>query len=303
MKMSKLGEFKLIERIKKSLDAPDIGSDCASIVIKGINYLLTCDIILEDKHFLRRYPPEHVGFKAISVNASDIVASGGKPESVLISLMLPNIDHSYVDALYRGINRACKKYGCRVVGGNVTSSDKIGVDVFMMGPAKKFIKRKGARQGDYIYVTGNLGDSKAGMELLMMNKSVYAPFEKILMKRHLKPEIEINISDYLVKNATSAMDISDGLSSDFYQLFDKEKCRVSVDSSLIPLSWELKMFCKKYRHDAVSYALMGGEDYKILFTQKKKNGPFFEIGRVEKGSGIFVDNRKLINTSFQHFRP
>lgn len=300
--MSKLGEFGLIERIKKSLKNSDIGSDCAPIVVGGATYLITCDIILEDKHFLRRYPPEFVGFKAISVNASDIIASGGRPQSVLISLILPDIDSTYVEALYRGINRACKKYKCKVVGGNVTSSNKVGVDVFMMGPSKRFIKRKTARSGDYIFVTGNLGDSKAGMELLMMDKPSYAPFEKILMKRHLKPEIEVDISNYLVKNATSSMDISDGLSSDLYQLFDKKKVKISIDSDLIPLSRELKMFCKKYRHDAISYALTGGEDYKILFTQKKKSSPFFNIGKVEKGSGIFVNNRKLKNKSFEHFR-
>jgi thiamine-monophosphate kinase len=303
MKISKIGEFGLIERIKKTLNNPDIGSDCAPVVIGSSTYLVTCDILIEDRHFLRGYPPQMVGFKAIAVNASDIVASGGRPESALISLTLPDIEVSYVDQLYKGIITACKAYGCKIIGGNIARSDKIAIDVFMIGKTDKFIKRKTAKVGDRIFVTGFLGDSKAGLELLLKNKTPLEPFEKILVRRHLRPEIKINISDYLVKNASSSMDLSDGLSSDINQLFDKKRVRIMIDSNKIPVSKELYKFCKKYHYDAISYAMSGGEDYKILFTQKKKDSPFFEIGHIEKGTGIYVDDKKFDRTSFDHFNP
>lgn len=302
MKISKIGEFGLIERIKKVFNNPDIGSDCAPIKIGRDIYLATCDILLEDEHFLRRYPPEMVGFKAIAVNVSDIVASGGKPISVLVSLMLPDVNVDYVDRINKGIKKACDLFRCQVIGGNVTSSEKIGIDIFMLGKAKKFVPRRSAGIGDYVYVTGALGDSKAGLELLLKNKKSLEPYEAVLVERHLKPDIEIKTSDIISRNATSSMDLSDGLSSDIYKLFDENKFKIVLDSSKIPYSAELKTYSEKYRRNALHYALAGGEDYKIMFTSRTKIPGFFEIGKVRKGRGIYVDNKKLPDKSFDHFR-
>lgn len=303
MKISKIGEFGLIERIKKSLKNPDIGHDCAPVTLGGKTYLATCDILLEDRHFLRSYDPVKVGYKAIAVNASDIVASGGKPDWSLISLMVPDIDHTYVDGLYKGIKKACRDFDCHVIGGNVSKSEKIGVDVFMIGKARKFVGRKTAKVGDRVFVTGTLGDSRAGLELLLKNKASYEPFEKKLIERHLKPEVNLKVADYLARNATSSMDVSDGLSSDLYQLFDEKKVMVAIDPNKIPFSREFLAFCKKYRYDHINYAVKGGEDYKILFTQSKKASPFFEIGEVKKGRGVYLSEKIIVKQSFDHFTP
>lgn len=302
MKISRIGEFGLIERIKKSLAPSQIGSDCALIKIGGASYAVTCDILIEDRHFLRGYPPAKVGFKAVSVSVSDIVAAGGRPKFALISIMLPDIQTAYVDGLYRGIKKACEFYGCQVVGGNITASDKIGIDVFMMGEVKKFISRKGGSVGDSIFVTGTLGDSKAGLELIMKKPSRLEKFEEKLIERHLCPEVDLTVSDYLAHRASSAMDVSDGLSSDIFQLFPRSGQKIIIDSKNIPISEELKMFCRKYNYDPTAYALSGGEDYRILFTQSKSKSPYPQIGKVYKGRGFFVDNRKIINTSFDHFK-
>ncbi|MFZ6035386.1 MAG: thiamine-phosphate kinase [Patescibacteria group bacterium] len=302
MKISRIGEFGLIERIKKSVGNQAIGSDCAPIVLNGQTYLITCDIMLEGRHFLRRFDPADIGYKSMAVNVSDIVASGGTPQYALVSLILPDIDASYVDGLYKGMKAASKKFGCRIMGGNVSRGDKIGVDIFMVGSAKKFIPRNSCSIGDYIFVTGTLGDSRAGLELLTKKSMRLEAFEKILIRRHLKPEIDINTANYLAKNATSSMDVSDGISSDLYQLFGETKLKVFLSPGKIPLSKEFKMFCKKYRYDAISYAIKGGEDYRILFTQPKKESIYHEIGRVENGRGIFFGQKKIVNESFDHFR-
>lgn len=301
MKISRIGELGLIERIKKSLSPSRIGSDCALIEIGGISHVATCDILIEDKHFLRSYLPEKVGFKSISVNVSDIVAAGGIPKFALISIMLPDIDVSYVDGLYKGIMRACRFYGCQIVGGNIAASEKIGIDVFMIGETKKFISREKAKVGDTIFVTGTLGDSKAGLELIMRKTAKPEGFEKILIEKHLNPDVDLAVSRYLVRHATSAMDVSDGLSSDIFRLFPKSGKKIIIDAGSIPLSKELKMFCRKYKYDPIAYALSGGEDYRILFTQSNKKAPYIKIGTVDKGKGFFIDNIRIKNTSFDHF--
>lgn len=301
-KISGIGEFALIERIKKTIGNEIVGSDTAPIKIGRETYLATCDILLEGRHFLRNYPPEAVGFKAISVNVSDIVASGGRPKFVLISLLLPDLEIAYVDRLYQGMIAACKKYRCQIVGGNTTKSKKIGIDVFVIGRAKKFVGRAILKADQSIFVTGPLGDSRAGRELLKKKKTKLEKFEKALIERHLKPEINLKIGDYISAHAVSSLDISDGLAGDLYRLKGNNKIKISIDSKKIPLSKELLLFCKKYRYDAINYALIGGEDYQILFTEKSKSSSFPKIGTVEKGNGIYLDGNPLQNKGFDHFK-
>jgi thiamine-monophosphate kinase len=301
-KISQIGEFQLIERIKRTVGGGVIGSDTAPIKIGGLTYLATCDALLEGRHFLRSYQPEKIGFKAISVNVSDIVASGGKPKFVLISLFLPDLETTYVDSLYQGMLSACKKYRCQIIGGNIAKSEKIGVDVFMIGVAKKFVGRAKLKIGDSIFITGALGDSRAGLTLLRQKKSDLENFEKVLIERHLNPKINLNLADYINTHANSSLDISDGLSGDLYHLKGDKKIKISVNSNAIPISKELALFCKKYRHDAIKYAMTGGEDYKILFTKKGSRSPYTKIGQIEKGDGIYVDGNLLKNNSFDHFK-
>jgi len=312
--ISSIGEFGLIEKIKRQLGSKIIGDDTAPIVIGGEIYLATCDILLEDQHFLRSYPPEKIGFKAISVNVSDIVASGGKPIWVLVSLLLPDINISYVNKIYEGIKKACLYYHCQVIGGNITSSEKIGIDVFMIGKAKKFMGRSGAKIDDLVYTTGVLGDSKAGLELLLKKKKSYENFEKQLIKKHINPIINIKNSDYISSFATSALDISDGLSSDIFYLSNQSNVGIVIESKKIPLSDSLLRFCKKYNYDPIDYSLSGGEDYEVLFTQNLKSLPaqageirnpkkYFCIGKVVPKRGVWLDDKKLINKSFSHFLP
>jgi len=305
MNIDKIGEFGLIDRIKKIVADPVIGDDTAPLIIGGETYLTTVDILLEDQHFLRNYPAYKVGYKAISINVSDIVASGGHPLWALVSLMLPNIETKYVDELYRGMTAACRFYGLKIVGGNITRSIKIGIDVFMIGKTKKFIGRTSVKNGDNIFLTGTLGDSKAGLELLLLKKKSYEDFEKKLIEKHLSPKINFKVADYLCSNASAALDISDGLSSDLSHLGSKSKIRIDIKGKNIPISKELIMFCKKYKHNPIEYAVAGGEDYQILFTQNLKSNvqssKYFLIGKVSSGHGIYLDNKKLENKSFHHF--
>ncbi len=305
MRISQIGEFGLIERIREILRSEHIGDDCAHLPLDGRNLLLTTDILLEDVHFLRSAPPEALGWKAVSVNVSDVAASGGRPLWLLISLILPDVEISFVEGLYRGIRDACGFYRCEVVGGNVSRGERIGIDVFLLGESPRPVGRDGARPGDSLFVSGTLGDSRAGLELILMKRKEYEEFELALMERHLRPVARTDYAEHLSANATSAIDVSDGLVADAYHIAERSGVCLEIDPSALPFSEELKLFCEKYGKDPLEYALYGGEDYQILFTHPKgRENPSLgmrEIGRVVEGSGVRVGGEKVDPEGFRHF--
>ncbi len=303
-KVSQIGEFGLIERIKNLLGSEVIGDDCAHLKLKGENLLLTTDAMVEGVHFLRRYPPEAVGWKAISVNVSDVVGNGGTPLWALVSLCIPDIEVSYVERLYVGMKKACEFYGCEVVGGNISRSERVEISVFLVGRSDRPVGRGGAKPGDGVFVSGTLGDSKAGLELLLMEKRNYEKFELSLIERHLRPTARTDYVKHLQKYANASMDISDGLVADAVHLSRRSGVRIEIDSSKLPLSDELKKFCEKYDKNPVEYALFGGEDYQLLFTHPDSRwNPFIDmtkIGTVLEGEGVFVDGKR-VEGGYTHF--
>lgn len=301
-----MGEFDLIKKIGKILNSKIIGDDTAPIKIGNRTLVFTNDILLEDQHFLDYFPIDNLGWKAISVNVSDIVASGGIPKYVLISLLLPKYKTSLVEKIYQSINKACQSYGCTVIGGNISKSEKLGIDVFLIGTAKKFIGRRKAKPGDFVYLTGPIGDSKAGLELLMMKKNSYEVYEKKLIEKHLRPVIEVGFSKLVARYATASVDISDGLSSDVWHISDMSNVRIDIDSEKIPFSEDLKTFSKKYGKNLLDYGLTGGEDYQILFTSSEKisgKKNIYLIGRVGPGKNVYINKKIMKNKSFDHFCP
>ena len=306
MKVSQIGEFGLIKRIKEILSSSLIGDDTAPISLEKGLYLFTTDCMLEDRHFKKNYPPQAVGWKAVSVNVSDVVASGGEPLYALVSLTLPDVEVSYVENLYEGIKKACEFYKCEVIGGNITKGEKLCVDVFLVGRGSRFVSRTGAKVGDKVYVSGTLGDSRAGLELLLMEKKDYQDFELRLIERHLRPTARIDYIKHVSKYANSCIDISDGLSSDVWHISESSKVRINLERAKIPISNELRLFCKKHGKDPVEYALKGGEDYQLLFTHpQERYNPFLdmtEIGSVEEGEGVFLDGEFLFPSGFDHFK-
>ncbi|SHK16148.1 thiamine-phosphate kinase [Thermocrinis minervae] len=305
MRISELGEFGLIERLKNLLGENIIGDDTACVSLGDVNLLLTCDLLLEDRHFKSFFPPASLGWKAISVNVSDVCANGGTPKWALVSLMVPDFEVSYIEELYEGIKRACEFYGCRVVGGNVSRSDKVGIDVFMVGIAQRFVGRSTAKVGDGVFVSGTLGDSRAGLELLLMQKDYYESFELRLIERHLRPTARIDYVKHITKYANASIDISDGLSSELWHISKRSGVKIVVEKRRIPLSKELLLFCEKYGKDPYDYALNGGEDYQLLFTHPvHRQNPFLDmtqIGVVEEGQGVFIDGEPLKAQGYKHF--
>ena len=304
MRISEIGEFGLIERLKDILRAEEIGDDCAVVTFDQKHLLLTTDALVEDIHFLEKIAPEALGWKAVSVNVSDIVSCGGSPLYLLVSLIIPDIDSRWVERLYEGIRKACEFYNCTVVGGNISRGEKKTIDVFALGRTAKPVLRSGAKPGETLFVSGTLGDSRAGLELLREERKDYRSFELKLIERHTRPSARVDYIKHLERYASSCIDISDGLLQDAGHLARMSGIALEIDPKAIPISEELKAFCEDRGRDPLEYALRGGEDYQLLFTHPRKDqNPFLDmtpIGEVREGKGVFVEGREA-EGGFSHF--
>ncbi len=306
MKVSQLGEFGLIEHLKNQFSLEEVGDDTACVRVGDNLLLLSCDSLLEERHFLPSYPASAVGWKGVSACVSDLIANGGKPLYLLITLLLPDVELKKVDELYEGIMRACHFYRVKLVGGNVVRSDRLGIDLFGMGLAERFVGRGGAKVGDSVFVSGTLGDSMAGLELILMEKKHYEDFELRLIERHLRPTARIDYLSHISKYANASMDLSDGLSSDITHMAKRSGLRFSIHKEKLPLSRELLEYAKRHGKDPHQYALKGGEDYQLLFTHPPSRlNPFLDmtqIGTVEEGEGVLLDGAPLEAQGFDHFK-
>ncbi len=329
MKVSNLGEFGLIERIRLSLSEPDprvivgIGDDVAVLEGPGEMLLLaTCDIQVEGVHFLRSLiTPYELGRKALAINLSDIASMGGIPDFALISLAFPpDTDLDFVDELYRGLKEEATEAGVRIVGGNMARlPERFAVDIFLLGRVERdlFLTRRGARPGDLLMVTGTLGDSAAGLALLL--KGVCEEKFTPLYRAHLTPKAKLREGRALAlgKLATSAIDVSDGLARDVGHICDESNVGVVIRAADIPLSEELREAAYLLGEDPYLWAIAGGEDYQLLFTAPPEKAseirqalhptPVTEIGVIlhpEEGRFILMPDgskRALRPEGWDHF--
>lgn len=326
MKLSETGELPLLKKIRDrfSVRSKDIivgiGDDAAAVAPKQKNLLLTTDIMAEGIHFdLRLVTPYQIGFKLISVNASDIYAMGGSPRHVLLNIAVEgNIEEGFIESFLDGIEDAMRLYRTVLIGGDLSSSRSgLVVSAVITGYAKKIIRRSSARSGDKIYVTGNLGDSACGLELLRRigrplhiekgegsDKPLRWSIMHPLLKRHLLPEA---VNPGKVRNtATSMMDISDGLFIDLSRLCDESRVGARIYLRKIPLSRQMKEAAAFLGMDPYRLATTGGEDYELLFTALPKSrvssiciGEITESERVVVG----IDSREkeFLASGFQHW--
>ncbi len=314
MKKPFLGEFELIERLAGHLPGPigagvvGIGDDAAAIPSGEGLLLLTCDIAVAGRHFLPGLTPmADVGWKVATSSVSDIVACGGLPTCALISLGVPaqaaEIDF---DELYRGLAEAAAHYGFQVLGGNVSGAGDLLVDCFMLGKAPQFISRGGVRAGDFVAVSGNLGDSQAGLELLKQGAASEA--ERKLLHRHLRPRARTDLVELLQAAATAAIDISDSLAAELHHLAAASGVRLEVDGAAVQISPQLKSYAKARGADPLAGALFGGEEYQLLFTfPPEQSGRAEEagasiIGNAKDGAGVFLSGEPLEAKGWDHLR-
>ena len=318
MDLSRLGEFGLISRFQSRLKyrssqvIQGIGDDCAVLSLDNGNYqVLTTDALVETVHFvLKTHTPEQLGWKTLAVNISDIAAMGGQPKFAVLSAGIPNSTPvDFLDRFYKGLNQASQKYKVAVVGGDTVASPKhLFINLALLGETykKKVFTRSGARPGDGIFVTGTLGDSALGLQILKSRrkkwKKVRRAKKKHCILRHLKPEPRVETARRLARSkykVTSMIDISDGLSQDLGHLLKAGQVGAELWESAIPISKPLSKYSSINGLSALSLALNGGEDYELLFTlapedvnNLKKESitkvdlPVTQIGVITAGRGI-----------------
>lgn len=287
--LSHLGEFGLIERIAANIACHHpstirgIGDDAAVIDPQCKLLLLSTDMLVEGVHFNLMYMPlKHLGYKAVVVNLSDIYAMNGQPAQITVSLAVSGrFTVEAIDELYEGMRLACAHYGVDLVGGDTTSSLKgmiISIAVTGFALPEEVVYRNGARVGDLICVTGDLGAAYLGLQVLEREKQVYlanphsqpelAEYE-YLVGRQLKPEARNTLRDFFASSGmkpTSMIDISDGLSSEILHICRQSGTGALIYEDRIPLAAETIRLAAEFNLDPVVAALNGGEDYELLFT-------------------------------------
>lgn len=284
MHINKLGEFNLLNKIfsfirrKKSfLSGP--GDDAVLIPFsKNKTYLVTTDTLIENIHFKKEYTTwKDLAYKGIAINLSDFSAMGNvAPKYCLITTSYPgDTDSKDILNFYKVIEEMGKKYNFLIVGGDTSKSEKIMISITLIGVgnSNNLISRRGAKEGDLIFVTGSCGDSAAGLWILKNFKSYKKDFYKKLVKKHKSPPILLDISKKIALNklATSMIDLSDGLPQaiDIITKLNRVGAKIFVED--IPVSDSLKKFCQFHNFDTQKFSLSGSEDYQLLFTSPAQN--------------------------------
>jgi thiamine-monophosphate kinase len=279
--ISQLGEFGLIRRIKESLPAPPaevvvgIGDDVAVLRIPGSEYLLaTCDAQVENVHFVRgKITPYQLGRRIAAINLSDIAAVAGTPLWALASLALPGeLPTDFVDALYEGMSEQLSLAGAAIVGGNLSRIDEtMVIDLCLLGKVEhqKLLLRSGARVGDLILVTGWLGDSRAGLELIRRPELIVSEHSRSQVEqRHLVPQPRVREGQQLGASLLvhSMVDVSDGLLGDIGHVCRASQVGAEIWLERLPVSSACKEVAQVAGEDVSGWAVGGGEDYELLFT-------------------------------------
>jgi len=327
-----LGEFGFIRSIQKGSlfnhhnVIKGIGDDCAVLgPYDHKAFLLSTDLLIEDIHFkLSKIPPQHLGQKAVAVNLSDIAAMGGIARHLLVALAVPNtLDVSTINAFYKGIKTICREFGVNIIGGDTSSSPaKMMINITVMGdaPEDEVLYRHGASHGDLIFVTGTLGNSAAGLQLILENYSVPQKTADVLIKAHHLPTPFLEIGRLIARSrlASAMIDLSDGLISDLDHICRASGVGASLNKNALPISDELQRFAKINHLDPYEISLMGGEDYRLLITVPRSNAwafkqiiskemdPIYQIGEITHGSKIEITglNGRVIQLKgkgFDHF--
>lgn len=292
--INSLGEFGLIDHLTELNDTVQagtllsVGDDAAVIDQFGRQSVISTDMLVEGIHFDLMYTPlKHLGYKAVAANLSDICAMFATPTHITLSIGISNrFSVEALDEFYAGVYAACKKYNVDLIGGDTTSSQKgfiISITAIGEVAPDKFISRSGAKVGDLICVSGDLGAAYAGLQLLEREKQIYVDSPGVqpdlqgksyIVGRILKPEPRADIVEWLKKHEimpTSMIDVSDGLSSELYHICKNSNVGCKLYEEKIPIHNETKEMALEFNIPPTTCALNGGEDYELLFTINPKD--------------------------------
>ncbi|MGD1990972.1 MAG: thiamine-phosphate kinase [Chromatiales bacterium] len=315
------GEFALIDQYFASpaVTRADVslgsGDDCALLDIPpGKQLAVTMDTLVAGRHFLPDTDPWRLGWKVLAVNLSDLAAMGAEPAWVTLAVTLPAIDDSWLAAFMQGFSALARQQSVQLVGGDTTRGPMaFTLQAHGLLEAGRALLRSGARPGDTLYVTGNLGGAGAALKSLL-DGDLQIP--DVLRRSLEQPEPRVTPGRLLAGIASSCIDLSDGLAGDLGHILDASGCGATVELERLPLLPETRVFMQRY--DDWQLPLIAGDDYELLFSvpqsreqalravEPKLGCRVTRIGRIEAEPGLrFVDaagKRRTPCHAWDHFR-
>lgn len=321
-------EFHFIRKItpqqtKQSKLIVGIGDDAA--LYRGsenVDQVVCMDTMVENVHFTRKtMKPFDIGYKVLASNISDIAAMGGRPLFYLVSIAISKSwNEKELLEIYEGMKTIATQFEIDLIGGDTVSiSENLVITVTIIGevPKGKKLLRSNARAGDIVFVTGTIGDSGAGLEILLQNKMI-SNDEEYLISRHQRPSPRIDMASIFIEHATriSLNDISDGLASELHEIAEASHVTIIIDEDKLPISHELQHYANE---QALQFALYGGEDFELVGTASyedwikvkevcdKQHLTITEIGKVVSGnSSVYLTSHEetveIAKKGFNHFR-
>lgn len=318
-----MGEFELIERffMRPALRSPlGSGDDCALLApAPGMQLAVSCDMLVEGRHFLPTIDPFKLGHKALAVNLSDLAACGAKPLAFTLALSMPLADEAWLEPFSRGLFALADEHQCELVGGDTTRGPlNICITVFGEVPAGQALLRSGARAGDDIYASGTLGEARLALEAFRGTVSLPAPAFAAARARMEQPTPRVALGQALRGIATACVDVSDGLLGDLGHVLRRSGVGACIDTAAAARLMLAECASAIDEERRLEYALAGGDDYELVFTaplarrdavQAAAHGTgtrATRIGRIEAEGGLrLVDahGQPVRRTwgSFDHF--
>ena len=269
-----IGEFDLIQRFFKtgaeamsshSSIALGIGDDCAVLrPASGEELAITTDMLVEGRHFLAGANPEQLGRKALAVNLSDLAAMGAKPLGFTLALALPKVDPVWLEGFSKGLFSIANEYSCALIGGDTTAGPlNICITAFGSIPTDKAIRRSGAKAGDDIWISGELGDARLTLAALRHEIPLPESDQQAIEHRMHQPVPRVELGIALRDLATAALDISDGMLGDLIHLLKQSQVDAEIFLEQLPKS---AVLLKQSEAIQNQFAACGGDDYEICFT-------------------------------------
>jgi thiamine-monophosphate kinase len=319
--MPDLGEFELIERFftRPARRATlGVGDDCALFwPTPGTTLAVSTDMLIEGRHFLSTVPADRLGHKALAVNLSDLAACGAQPLAFTLALALPRADEAFLAAFARGLFALADREACELIGGDTTRGPlAVCITVFGELPPGDALLRSGARPGDDLYVSGTLGDARLALEAFRGQVALDADAFAQVRRAMELPAPRTALGIRLRGVATSAIDVSDGLTGDLGHLLRQSGVGAVVDVDALPRSAVLAAQPMELQRECL---LAGGDDYELVFTALASRRDAVaaaaagagvavrRIGRIDAGTGLRLVDRGGEDVassfgSFDHFR-
>ncbi len=323
--MARLSEDDLIARFFAPLAGPDglgLKDDAACMAVEpGFDLVVTCDALVAGVHFFPDDPPDAIAAKALRVNLSDLAAKGARPRGFVLALALPAAtDEAWLERFAAGLAGDIATYHCPLLGGDTVQTPgplMVSITAFGLVPSGRMAPRTGAKAGDYLYVSGTIGDAALGLQLRLGTIAAGAGSDH-LRARYLRPLPRTALAGALLDHAHACMDVSDGLVGDLAKMMRVSGVSALVEADAVPLSFEVRaLVAQSDAHFA--QALTGGDDYEILASVPQESAAAFEaaaqmagvavtrIGLVRAGEGppVFCDSTgqtiSFARGSYSHF--